>query len=56
MEVFLFGINVGLGYMFMFVVMLFNGGVFVVIVVGFVFGYFFYCSNSFGGDSVCGVM
>lgn len=53
---FLFGINVGLGYLLMLAAMSFNGGVFVAIVAGLAFGHFFYRSNSPGGDSACGAM
>lgn len=56
MEAFLFGINVGLGYMLMLAAMSFNGGVFVAIVAGLAFGHFLYRSNSPGGDSACGAM
>lgn len=55
-EAFLFGINVGLGYLLMLAAMSFNGGVFVAIVAGLACGHFLYRSNNPGGDSACGAM
>lgn len=56
LEAFLFGVNVGLGYMLMLAAMSFNWGVFLAIVAGLAFGHFFFRSNSPGGDSACGAM
>ncbi|KAG0583377.1 hypothetical protein M758_3G133200 [Ceratodon purpureus] len=56
MEAFLFGINVGLGYMLMLAAMSFNGGVFLAIVVGLAVGNFLFRSEGSPSDSACGAM